>query len=179
MHQECPVSVMRIIYALGLALALICTGRTMAGAVILEPDKLEKKVGHWEIYRARWGHGCVVTLNYSPYPAYLALGGEKKASLFFYLQVAPPEVGRKRADEFLETVHIPEISLRDGRYTAKSYDYRSEVGVTIDPITKEFQSDFLKTKKIKYLENGSEKLVIHISNTAEAMRYLLHCIENN
>ena len=154
-----------------------------AEAVILEPDILESKIEGWKIYRARFGHGCVATLTYSHLSGsdgpYLALGGERESELFFYLNINPRDVGRKRADEFLETIHMPEVTVGQGRYTVESYNYRAEVGVIIDPITTEFLHDLSNTKQIKFLENGHEKLAIKLSVPANLLNRLMICIRKN
>jgi hypothetical protein len=152
-----------------------------AVAVQLEPDKVEEKVGAWTLYRARWGHGCIATLPYlkNNDDTYLAVGGSRKDGLFLLLNIDPPTVGRKRADEFLESVHLPEIVLRDGRYTAEPTEYRSSVGVVIDPMPGALVSDLRKTTSLKFTENGSEKLAINTPNMVSVMEKLSRCIARN
>lgn len=158
--------------------ALVALSIHDAAQANLEPDKLKHTVGEWKISTARWVRGCLAELTYDKgTESYISIGGETRTNMYFLVTISPKTVGRKRADEFLDTLRNPEIVLRHDRYSAEAWSYRDAVGVIIEGLPTAFIDELFQTKQLKYTENGYEKLSVMLDRVRDALPLLVSCIE--
>jgi hypothetical protein len=158
---------------LALASSVLPTAPASAYVIVSEPDKKVSSVGRWTISTARWGVGCVASMNYEG-DDIISIGGEKFEELTLLITVDPRRF-RTKLDGSEENADHIEIALADDRSgDVRPYGYRGTPGVVL-AIETPFLESFVRSKKIKVTEMGWEKLSIDLERPEQVIAELRAC----
>jgi hypothetical protein len=165
---------MKISQSTFIALLLFCALPPRADAQ-LEPDKRVFSVGKWVISTARFGVGCVATLNYANWYE-VSISGDRFDDLTLLVTVDPKRFSTKVDGSEESTPHI-EVALKDNRWgDVQPYGYRGTPGVVLK-IDSSFLSSFIRSKQLKVSELGAEKLAIQLMKPTEVLAKLRQCFD--